>query len=111
MIPEIESLDAVKGESQPVIVWFTVPGCPPCRAVEPRVMDFLEKHGRDCRVVRFDITKNPEVPQELEITSTPTFVFYKDGVEIGRLDGLPAVEDFEEMLMKTVKQKGGDRIG
>jgi len=92
MIPEIESLDAVKGVERPVIVWFTVPGCSPCRAIEPRVMEFLEEHGKDCQVVRFDIT------------STPTFLFYLDGVEVGRLDGFPDVSDFEDMLMRTLKQ-------
>jgi thiol-disulfide isomerase/thioredoxin len=103
LIAYIDNLGFIKKEKLPVIVWFTVPGCPPCRAIEPRVEEFMEKHGDEFKIFRFDITKDPTVPQEWDVTSTPTFIYLFEGDEIGRLDGFPEVKDFEETL-KTAKE-------
>jgi thiol-disulfide isomerase/thioredoxin len=106
MIPLIENLDIVKGRREQIIIWFTVPNCPPCRAIEPRVNEVVKKHPNEFRIFRFDITKNPVIPQELDITSTPTFIFYKGGREIGRLDGFPTLKEFEIILKNALN--GGD---
>jgi thioredoxin 1 len=100
VIPFIENLDIVRGRKEPIIIWFSVPNCPPCKAIEPHVNELVEKHPKEFRIFRFDITKNPIVPQELEITSTPTFIFFKQGREFGRLDGFPTLKEFEKILKK-----------
>ncbi len=98
MIPVADNLDFIGSERLPVIIWFTVPNCPPCRAIEPRVRKLIEKRGDAFRIFRFDVTVDPTIPQRLDIMSTPTFLFFKDGDEAGRLDGFPSVDDFEALL-------------
>ena len=98
VIPLIDNLEIIRSVKLPVIVWFTVPVCPPCRAIEPRVNQLIEKHGDEFKIYKFDITKNPSVAQKLEITSTPTFIFFTGGVETGRLDGFPSLSEFEDVF-------------
>lgn len=104
MIPYIDRLDRLADEKLPVMVWFTVPGCRPCRAAEPKVDEFIAKRRGEVKAFRYDIAKSPEIPQGLDITSTPTFIFYLEGVEAGRLDGVPSVSEFEETLDKIKKE-------
>ena len=109
IVPLIDDLNIIHAVTLPVSIWFTVPGCPPCKAIEPRVHKLIEKHGDEFKIYQLDITKNPGAAQELEVMSTPTFIYFKGGVEKGRLDAFPDMSEFEEMLDTVVT--GGETGG
>lgn len=80
------------------VVDFHADWCGPCRAFEP----VYEEAARNRPAVAFGKVKeetSPEIFEKYEITSFPTQIFYRDGVEVRRIQGaLLGTGDFEAVL-------------
>jgi thioredoxin 1 len=70
-----------------VLIDFWGPQCKPCMVLMP-VMEEIEREylGR-LRVSKVNAVENRMLCARLRIMSLPTFLIYKDGVEINRLVG------------------------
>jgi thioredoxin 1 len=71
----------------PIVVEFMSYGCAHCRVIEPvlqRVATMLESK---VRIFRLNVAVDHELANSYEIQSTPTFVMFLDGVEVGRVEG------------------------
>lgn len=72
--------------------------CPPCREMKP-VVDKLEKEGDSkYRIIRIDASEQPQLVNELKAGSYPTFILYKDAVEIWRQEGIIAEAELRKRL-------------
>lgn len=74
---------------------FHLPGCGPCRAMEPTVAR-LEAEG--VRVRRVDGSREPGLAARLSVQSYPTFVAVVGGQEAGRIVGATSYDDLQRML-------------
>ena len=63
------------------VLFFTMPGCPPCERAKPRVEE-MRKQG--LKVTEVDIYEQPDLARKYQIVQTPTFVILEDGVEVER---------------------------
>ena len=66
-----------------VDVWG--PSCVPCIALMPEV-ERIETE-RDLNVVKVEAPKNRRLCMELKVMGLPAFLLFRDGEEVGRLDG------------------------
>lgn len=71
--------------------------CPPCRAMEPVLQQFLEKH-KDVQLVKVDGGKDQEVMEAISAKKLPTFVFYKNGKEQWRKEGIMEAKELEDLV-------------
>lgn len=62
---------------------FYATWCGPCRAVGPKVGELSEKYTK-VRFIQVDVDKMREVASQFQVTAMPTFVFLKDGKEVGQ---------------------------
>lgn len=69
--------------SGPTVIDFYATWCGPCRAVAPKVGELSEKY-QNVRFIQVDVDKMRQVAQEYNVTAMPTFVFVKDGNEVGQ---------------------------
>ncbi|WP_456473891.1 thioredoxin family protein [Candidatus Pyrohabitans sp.] len=99
-IDEEEFNRAVLGSARPVVVWFSSPGCPPCRKIAPLAEEIAREYAGKADFLRVDVDKYPGLAERLEITSVPTFVFLRAGREVDRLEVLPSREEFTEVMEK-----------
>ena len=83
-----------------VLVEFFATWCPHCQRMMPVVADVKEKLGDKAKVVQLDIDKNQALADELGVESFPTFIIYKDDIEVTRTSG----EMPEADLYKLVSQ-------
>jgi len=67
----------------PAVVDFYATWCGPCRAVAPKVGELSEKYQK-VRFIQVDVDKLREVASQFQVTAMPTFVFLKDGKEVGQ---------------------------
>ncbi len=75
-------------QSKPVVlVEFYATWCPHCRRMEPIVKDLKELLDGRADVYQLDIDRNEDICNREEITSTPTFIIYRDGREVWRYSG------------------------
>lgn len=85
-----EYYDAIPKRGAALVYWKQE-ACPGCKKVEPAVIKFsVEKSDVKVLVAHIDkmLRKDPEATlqllSDLGVYGTPTFIVYKDGVEVGR---------------------------
>ncbi|TSJ42318.1 rhodanese-like domain-containing protein [Fluviicola chungangensis] len=77
-----------------VLVDFGAAWCPPCKKMSP-IVDELSK---EYPVTYVDGGSQNQLVKELNITSFPTFIAFKNGLEIKRITGVCSKEDLKKLL-------------
>lgn len=75
-----------------VVLWFSIPGCPPCRLVES-FMEELSKEFKDIQIIHVDAEKWGELVDRFEVLNVPTFVYLKDGKVLARQNLIRSKEE------------------
>jgi thioredoxin reductase (NADPH) len=65
------------------VVDFYSTECPPCEALASKYETLSEIYGDDIAFVKIFRQGNRELSQELDVTGSPTLLFYKDGKQVG----------------------------
>lgn len=66
---------------------FTAKWCGPCRQMEPVLAALQKEYGDRLTIVPVDVDDDPIAAQRYNVRSMPTFVFERDGREVGRIVG------------------------
>ena len=94
---------AVIKSNVPVLVDFWGPQCGPCLALMPEVEKLAERYGEHLKVVKVDASKNRRFCMTMKVLGLPTFLVYKDGQEVERLNGASlSISEIEESVKKTI---------
>lgn len=72
---------------EPVLVDFWGPQCKPCMVLMPVVEGLEREYKGRLKVAKVNAVENRMLCAKLRVMSLPTFLIYKDGVEIDRLLG------------------------
>ncbi len=80
-----------------VLVEFSAPWCPPCRALDP-ILDQLAAERPDVTLVRIDSDASPDLARDYEVMSVPTLIFFVDGSPRRRLVGARGIGQLREEL-------------
>ena len=80
---EIEALQS----KEPVMVDFWGRQCAPCLALMPAVERLEEEYTGKIKVAKVNATENRMLCAKLRVMGLPTYLFYKNGVEVNRLTG------------------------
>ena len=83
---EFESV--VIKSSIPVIVDFYSEDCAPCEVLAPIYEKMADKYGQYIKFVKMLRQSNRDFAKSINVSSSPTILFFKDGKEVGsRLNG------------------------
>jgi thioredoxin len=74
------------GDGRPTIVDFWAAWCGPCRMIAPLLED-LAAERRDVRIAKLNVDENSRTRDAFGVQGIPLLVFFKDGVERGRVVG------------------------
>jgi thioredoxin 1 len=86
-----------------VVIDFWGPRCVPCLALNPQVESLEKVYGEQVKIAKVDSSKNRRLCLELKVLGLPTFLFFKDGAEVGRLTGEKLkIQEIEEVLKKNL---------
>ncbi len=72
-----------------VLLEFWAKWCGYCRMVEPVVNDMASWRAGRLKVIKADVDAEPELARRFSVKATPTFILYKNGSQLARLDGAP----------------------
>jgi len=73
--------------SQPVLVDFWGPGCPPCMAIAPVIKQLAEENGTKAVVAKLNVAENFTTASEYGIMGIPTLMVFKNGEVVARFTG------------------------
>ena len=72
---------------QPVLVDVWGARCAPCKQLEPIVMELAAHYDGRVKICEISAEAAPRTMARLEIQSTPTVLYFKDGKERERVSG------------------------
>jgi thioredoxin 2 len=72
-----------------LLVMFWSPWCLYCKIYDPLVADLAREKAGKIKVLKIDTEAETYLAQKLQVTKTPTFLVYKNGVFAVRMDGAP----------------------
>ncbi len=82
--------------------------CPKCNMMMP-IVDELEIHyEQNLKVFRIDVEKEPEQMEHYHAELVPTFIFFSEGQEVGRMAGLlgeQVVYERIDSILETIIKK------
>ncbi len=82
---------------EPVILDFYSTECPPCEALAPKFEAVAEQFAGRARFLKVFRQGNRDLAAALGVSSSPTLIFFREGVEVGeRLGG----EDIKRTVLK-----------
>ncbi len=83
----------------PVLVDFYADWCGPCKMQGPIIDDLAkELEGKEVKVGKLDIDKNPRTAEKYEVMSIPTLVLFKGGEVKETLHGVHNKDDLKAKL-------------
>ncbi|NJE84233.1 thioredoxin [Thermococcus sp. CX2] len=80
------------------LLWFSSPGCPPCRMIEPFMHELSEEY-REVEFWEVDVEKHLPLAEKFDVMNVPTLIYLKEGNEITRQNLVRKKEEVEEKLM------------
>ena len=72
-----------------VLLEFWAKWCGFCRMVEPVVNDLAAWRSGLLKIVKVDIDAEPALARRFTVRATPTFILFRNGVQVARMDGAP----------------------
>ena len=81
-----------------VLVDFGAEWCPPCKKMEPIIADFMKKESNKVTLIKMDGGLETELMKSLKVEALPTFILYKNGVEVKRKQGLVSMEELTSWI-------------
>lgn len=82
-----------------VIVDFFTQWCQPCKVLTP-MLDKVSTNYPNIAVAKIDIQYKLDLATKYKISSVPSLIVFKDGVEIDRVIGLPSKTNLEALFQK-----------
>jgi thioredoxin len=73
-------------DGRATIVDFWAPWCGPCRMIAP-LLEQIAAERSDVRIAKLNVDENPRTSAAFRVQGIPLLVFFRDGVERGRVVG------------------------
>ena len=99
---ETEKIKQLEKETGVVLVEFFATWCPHCQKMMPIVEDIKALFEGRTPVYQFDIDKNTEFADSLDVQSIPTFIIFDKGEPVWRTSGEISADKLSSELEKAL---------
>lgn len=106
ILTNAQNLERILAAKLPALLVFETPGCKPCAALEPALKELARDFAGRVLLVRVEDVTQANVAQRFKINRVPALVYWRDGSEVGRLEGAVAKEALRAHLSHWLGQSG-----
>ncbi len=93
-----DTYNALLTGKDPVLIDFGAPWCPPCKKMEPVLQQLQQEHPHNVKVITVDAGIHTDIMKQLQVTTLPTFILYKQGKEVWRSQGIISKETLTKAI-------------
>ncbi len=86
------------------LVDFWAPWCGPCRMVAPVLDELAGEYAGKASIGKVNVDEAPGLAQRFSVSSIPTLLVIKNGVEVSRFVGVTAKGDLAKALDAALAQ-------
>lgn len=97
-----EFASEVLGSEIPVLADFYSDSCVPCKRMSPILSKLETEYEGRVKVVKVNTNFEPELAEEYGVQSAPTFIFFNQGKEAGRITGAVKKEELTAVIEKLL---------
>lgn len=98
----MSSYNDLISSSRVVMIEFYATWCPHCQRMMPVIAQIRELLGSSAEIYQLDVDQDSEAAEAENVTSTPTFVIYRDGEQVwrhsGELDGNILLQKIQQFV-------------
>ena len=84
-----------------VLVDFFAEWCGPCKMLSPVLEELAEEMKESVTIAKVDIDEAQEIAMQMQVTSVPTIILFKEGVEVQRLVGLKDKGTLKQLIISA----------
>ena len=84
------------------LIDFYAAWCGPCKAIAPIIEELAIEFKGKAVIAKLDIEKAQETTAQLQVTSIPTLILFKEGKEIKRIVGLRDKETLKSLVLAAL---------
>jgi len=96
-----ESFDKALAGGGLMMVDFWADWCGPCRMLGPVIEELAEQYAGKAEIGKVDVEAEQELAVRYGVARIPTVIFFKNGEEIDRVEGVMPPDTFAEILDKN----------
>ena len=96
-VTDEEFQDIVKNGHKIVVVDFFAEWCMPCLMISP-IIDELSESMKEVKFVKMNIDENKSLATNLNVSSIPCIIIFKEGKEVDRMVGAQSQEVIEDKI-------------
>ena len=82
----------------PVLVDFWASWCIPSQMMIPVIDKLNKEYHRKVKIKKLNVDQNPRIKDKYKILGCPTFILFKDGVELARKVGAQSDNQLREII-------------
>jgi thioredoxin 1 len=97
--------EEVENSKLPVVLDAYATWCPPCKMIAPVIEKIAETCEGKVKFAKMNVDNEPELSEKVNLAALPTFIFFKDGKEIQRYEGIPDMHSFLEDILALQDSK------
>ncbi|MBD3232061.1 thioredoxin fold domain-containing protein [Candidatus Dependentiae bacterium] len=94
----------VLGSSKPVVVKFETDWCGACRSMAPTYEKVADEFVASMKFTQVDADKHKELAQKYEVKGVPTFIFFKNGELVEKIEGSMDEDNFKEKIKEILNK-------
>lgn len=94
--------EVVLNSNKPVVVKFETKWCSACKAMAPIYANISNRYSDKIIFTTIDAGQLSEIADKYEIQGVPTFIFFKDGKIVNKIEGAVLAEQFDEITQKLL---------
>ncbi|MFQ3576738.1 MAG: thioredoxin [Cytophagales bacterium] len=81
------NFDEILSSGKPILVDFWAEWCGPCKMIGPVVEELASDFEGKAVIGKLNVDNNPEITSRFRVSSIPTLLFFKDGVQVDKQVG------------------------
>jgi thioredoxin 1 len=84
------------------LVDFYADWCGPCKMVGPIINELADELQGQAVIAKVDIDTSQMTTSNYNVTSVPTLILFKDGVEVNKMVGVRDKKSLKSMILETL---------